>query len=55
MRDKCWYLVSLGEHEDNLKPLLLRQHRHQVLQLVTCLRVKADKRIVHDQHPRIRK
>ena len=49
MRDEIWYLVGLGQDQDNLQTLL-RQHIQQFLQLVTRLGIETDKRVLHDQH-----
>ena len=49
MRDEIRNLVSLSQYQDNLQPLL-RQHGQELLQLVTRLCIKTDKRILHDQH-----
>ena len=55
MSDKLWYLVALGENEDDLQLALFGQGRQQLLQLIARLGIESDKRIVHDQHTGIGK
>lgn len=55
MSDKLWYLVALGENEDDLQVALFGQGRQQLLQLIARLGIESDKGVVHDEDTRIGK
>ena len=55
MSNEVRNIIGLREDKNNLQVALIGKCREENLQLVTCLRIKTNERIVHYKHPRVGK